>query len=65
MCNVTITYQRVGVFLMGKHLEGYASRFTKRAIANKERAKSKKFAKIGESPSEEIFVDNIYLKTLI
>jgi len=44
---------------MGEHLEDYESRFTKRPISNKERAKSKKFAKIGESRSEEIFVDAV------
>ncbi len=44
---------------MDKRLEGYESRFCEKSISKKERAKSKKFAKIGESPSEEIFVDTI------
>lgn len=44
---------------MGKHLEGYESRFCEKSISKKERAKSKKFAKIGESSSEEIFVDAV------
>lgn len=47
------------VFSMGEHLEDYESRFTKRSISNKEMSKLKKFAKIGENRSEEIFVDKI------